>query len=68
MANDDGFFSKKNIREVIPVSLTQLDRLEARGDFPRRVVLSGNSKNSKVGWVKKEVLDWCLTKAAQRHS
>jgi predicted DNA-binding transcriptional regulator AlpA len=68
MSDDDGFFSKKTIRHVVPISMTQIDRLESRGKFPRRVILSGNARNSKVGWVKKEVLAWCLMKAAQRQS
>jgi predicted DNA-binding transcriptional regulator AlpA len=66
MSDDNGFFSKKTIRAVVPISLTQIDRLEARGKFPKRVVLSGTSKNSKVGWVKAEVYAWCLMKAAER--
>lgn len=67
MSDDDqGFFSKKTIRNVIPISMTQIDRLESKGNFPRRVVLSGTSKNSKVGWVRGEVFAWCLMKAAQR--
>ena len=68
MSDADGFFSKKNIRNVVPISHTQIDRLESKGKFPKRVVLSGDSKNSKVGWVKSEVLAWCLMKAAARHS
>lgn len=66
MSDDDGFFSKKNIRNVVPISFTQIDRLEKKGKFPPRVKLSGDDRTSKIGWVKKEVLDWCLQKAAQR--
>jgi predicted DNA-binding transcriptional regulator AlpA len=62
--SDEGFYSKKTIRDIVPISMTQVDRLESKGKFPKRVVLSGTSKNSKVGWFKKEVLAWCLL---QRH-
>jgi predicted DNA-binding transcriptional regulator AlpA len=65
--SDDGFYSKKELRAVVILSMTQVDRLERAKQFPPRVIL-GNAKNSRVGWVKKEVLAWCLARMAERHS
>ena len=64
--DDNGFYTKKNIRIVVGISITQIDRLESKKLFPMRVLLSGTSKTSRVGWVKSEVHAWCLMKAAQR--
>jgi predicted DNA-binding transcriptional regulator AlpA len=68
MSDDEGFYGKKQIRNVVPISLTQIDRLERARKFPKRVILSGNSRNSKVGWFKREVHAWCLARAAARAS
>jgi len=64
--SDDGFYGKKQLREVVQISKTQVDRLESKGEFPKRVVLSGTSRNSKVGWVKKEVLGRLILRTAGR--
>lgn len=66
MSDDEGFYSKKTIRNVVPISMTQIDRLEKRGEFPPRVKLTGNDRNSKIGWLKRLVHAWVEEKAAQR--
>ncbi len=63
--SDDGFFSKKDLRRIVLLSNTQIDRLEAKGAFCKRVVL-GNHPNSRVGWVKSEVLEWVRQRIASR--
>jgi predicted DNA-binding transcriptional regulator AlpA len=60
--SDEGFYTKKTIRIVVGISITQIDRLEAKGKFPKRVILSGTSKTSRVGWFKNEVHAWCLSR------
>jgi prophage regulatory protein len=69
MSSDEGFFSKKELRAIVLWSPTQIDREEKAGKFPKRVRL-GSFRNSRVGWVKSEVLAWCREreKARQRNS
>ena len=66
--SDDGFYGKKQLKQIVSISMTQIDRLESKGEFPKRVLLSGTSRNSRVGWFKKEVHAWCLARIAQRRS
>jgi prophage regulatory protein len=56
--SDEGFYSKRTLKDVVPLSMTQIDRLEKAGDFPQRVRLSGSSHNSRVGWLKRLVHQW----------
>lgn len=46
----------------IPYSWAHLARLEAKGEFPRRVRLSPK----RVAWVQSEVETWCATREAAR--
>lgn len=62
--SDEGFYTKKMLRAVVCLSNTQIDRLERRGRFPKRVVLSGTARNSRIGWVKKEIHYWVLERVA----
>ena len=62
MSDDDGFYNKKQLKKVVPISMTQVDRLEKQGKFPKRVPLSGTARNSKVGWFKRAVHAWCLAR------
>jgi len=66
--SEDGFYGKKHLKDVVLISMTQVDRLESKGKFPKRVVLSGTSRNSRVGWIKREVHAWCLARIAERRS
>lgn len=57
--SDEGFYSKRTLKEVVPLSMTQIDRLEKAEKFPKRVRLSGDALNSRVGWLKAAIHDWC---------
>jgi len=46
--------SWKQVRERIPLSRTQVTRLEAAGKFPKRL-RAGESPNSRVMWPEDEV-------------
>jgi predicted DNA-binding transcriptional regulator AlpA len=59
---EDGFYTKKQLKDVVGISMTQVDRLEKQGKFPTRAQLSGTAKTSKVGWLKKLVHAWCLAR------
>jgi prophage regulatory protein len=47
------FLSKRQVRELISLSFTQIDRLEAAGKFPKRLRIG-----FRVVWVEDEVLEW----------
>ena len=65
--SDDGLFSKKQLREVVLLSPTQIDRLERMGKFPQRVTL-GDHANSRVGWLRREVLEWLQARVSKRRA
>ena len=46
--------SKAQVRELVLYSPQHIARLEAAGQFPKRVQLGTN----RVGWIEQEVLDW----------
>ena len=46
--------SKRQVRELVLYSPQHIARLEAAGQFPKRVRLG----NNRVGWVEAEVLEW----------
>lgn len=46
--------SKRQVKEIVLYSPQHIARLEAAGQFPKRVQLGAN----RVGWVENEVLDW----------
>lgn len=54
--------SKKQIRDLVLYSPQHIARLEARGDFPRRVKLG----QCRVGWVEDEVMEWLKARIAKR--
>ena len=53
---------RKKVREKTSLSAAQIDRMEAAGDFPRRMRLSAR----RWGWVEDEIEAWLATKAAER--
>lgn len=63
-----GFYRKKQLRLVCGLSMTQIDRLEKAGAFPKRCLLSGAHKNSAVGWLKEEIHWWCLERITNREA
>lgn len=46
----------------VPLSKPQIDRLEAAGDFPKRIQLGPKS----VAWIEDEVDEWLRGRAARR--
>ena len=48
--------------EKVDLSRAQVDRLEAKGKFPKRVQLGPKS----VGWVETEIDEWVERRAAER--
>lgn len=46
--------SKRQVKELVLYSPQHIARLEAAGQFPKRVQLGVN----RVGWVEDEVLEW----------
>lgn len=46
--------SKRQVKELVLYSPQHIARLEAAGQFPKRVKLGVN----RVGWVEAEILDW----------
>lgn len=49
--------TKKQVRETTTLSFAHIDRLEARGEFPRRRKLT-DAPNGRVVWVREEVMEW----------
>lgn len=54
--------SKKQVRERVLYSPAHIARLEAAGQFPKRVRLGA----ARVGWVEEEVEDWLHELIARR--
>jgi prophage regulatory protein len=50
--------SKRQVKELVLYSPQHVARLEAAGQFPKRVRLGAD----RVGWVEAEVLDWLRTR------
>lgn len=45
---------RNELRKLVPYSLTHIGRLEAQGNFPRRLRIGAN----RVGWLLSEIEDW----------
>jgi prophage regulatory protein len=54
--------SKRQLKELVLYSPQHIARLEAAGQFPKRVQLGPN----RVGWVQDEVLDWLQERIDRR--
>ena len=54
--------SKRQLKELVLYSPQHVARLEAAGQFPKRVQLGAN----RVGWVEDEVLDWLQERIDRR--
>ena len=54
--------SKRQVKELVLYSPQHIARLEAAGEFPKRVQLGQN----RVGWIEEEVLDWLLARIKAR--
>jgi prophage regulatory protein len=57
--------SMTDVRKLVLYSRAHIARLEALGQFPRRIRL-GNGPRCRVGWIEDEILDWLKIKVAQR--
>ena len=56
---------RPEVCKIVGLSKASIDRLEAAGDFPRRVEL-GNGKWKPVGWSSTEVYAWLDKRFAER--
>lgn len=56
--------SKRQVRDLVLYSPQHIARLEAAGQFPKRVKLG----QCRVGWVEQEVLDWLQDRLDRRDS
>ena len=54
--------SKRQLKEMVLYSPQHIARLEAAGEFPKRVKLGPN----RVGWIEEEVLDWLQKRIEDR--
>lgn len=54
--------SKRQLKELVLYSPQHIARLEAAGQFPKRVKLGAN----RVGWIEGEVLDWLQERIDRR--
>ena len=50
----DAILSAEMVLKLIPMSRTQLWRIEKRGEFPKRVHFG----QRRVGWRESEILRW----------
>lgn len=55
--------NKRQLKELVLYSSQHIARLEAAGQFPKRVKLG----NCRVGWIESEVLDWLQIKIDARN-
>jgi prophage regulatory protein len=44
----------KQLKEMIGISRSTVERLEASNNFPKRIILSKNS----IGWYLEEIEEW----------
>jgi prophage regulatory protein len=54
--------SKRQVKELVLYSPQHVARLEAAGQFPKRVRLGAN----RVGWVEDEILGWLRERIDRR--
>ena len=58
----DRIIDRHELRLLVPFHPTHLARLEALGEFPRRIRLG----RSRVGWSLQEVVMWLEERKAER--
>ena len=56
------FLSTEEVLALIPLSRSQIWRLEQAGQFPRRIKIAAR----RVGWLQSEIEGWILARAADR--
>jgi prophage regulatory protein len=67
MSDTVRLLSKKQVRELVLYSPSQIKRLEDLGMFPKRVRL-GRYRGSRVGWVEGEVRQWLQDRLKERET
>lgn len=55
--------SKRQVKELVLYSPQHIARLEAAGQFPKRVQLGAN----RVGWVAEEIEEWLQRRIDARY-
>jgi len=56
------FLSKRQVKELVTYSFAHTARLEAAGQFPKRVRLG----TGRVAYVESEIVDWMSARIAAR--
>ena len=59
--------SRRRVKDITTLSLSEIDRKENAGKFPRRVRLSDNPRG-RCAYIESEVLDWIAKRIAHRSS
>lgn len=54
--------SKRQVKDLVLYSPQHIARLEAAGQFPKRVKIG----NNRVGWIEAEILEWIQQKIDAR--
>jgi predicted DNA-binding transcriptional regulator AlpA len=65
------FLSKREVRDKVKLSQTQIDRLEQAGRFPARIALPGLlgvCQTSRRVWLESEIDAWILAKIQRARS
>jgi predicted DNA-binding transcriptional regulator AlpA len=57
------YLSRRELLALVPLSMSSIDALEKKGEFPSRFVLS---PTVKVCWRRHEVLKWLAERARRR--
>ena len=65
MLKVERLLSRKQVKELISLSLTQMDRLEKANRFPKRVRLSEHPRG-RCAYVQSEILKWIIDRIVQR--
>ena len=58
----DTFILAQELTGLVPLSPNHLRRLEAQGDFPRRVRIGAN----RIAWLRAEVEEWLAGRVEAR--
>jgi predicted DNA-binding transcriptional regulator AlpA len=59
------FVSRRELLSLVPFSMASIDRLEANGQFPKRIRLE---PTSRVGWLRREVAAYLRRLAKRKQS
>lgn len=59
-------YTKKDVCQICGYCAQHIARMEAAGDFPRRLPKPGGNPNAKALWVADEVQAWIEAKIQER--